>query len=251
MISHKEGQQVPQVLFQIREGDQWVTVTSDELFKGKTVVLFALPGAFTPTCSSTHLPRYNELAPTFKTEGVDSILCLSVNDSFVMNAWAADQNAQHIRFIPDGNGDFSKAMGMLVDKENLGFGKRSWRYSMLVRDGLIEKMFIEEEIPGDPFKVSDADTLLNYINPNAQKPKRITIFAKSGCPHCARAKKALAAAGYAYEEILLGSKGISYSSLVAVTGRGTTPQVYVDGVLIGSADETQVWLAQQAEKAQQ
>ena len=245
MLANKEGQSVTQVVFHTRVGDQWVDVSTDELFKGKTVVVFALPGAFTPTCSSTHLPRYNELAPVFSKEGVDSIICLSVNDAFVMNAWAEDQKAENITFVPDGNGDFSEGMGMLVDKLNLGFGKRSWRYSMLVKDGVIEKMFIEPDEPGDPFKVSDADTMLAYINANAEKPKRVTLFTKPGCPHCARAKKVLSENGLVYEEIVLGAGGVTYSSLAAVTGRGTTPQVFVDGTLIGSADELESWVAQQ------
>lgn len=243
MLPNKEGQEVPQVIFKTRQGDTWVDVSSEELFKGKTVVVFALPGAFTPTCSSTHLPRYNELAPVFSKEGVDEIICLSVNDAFVMNAWGGDQKAENISFIPDGNGDFTEGMGMLVNKADLGFGKRSWRYSMLVKDGIIEKMFIEPEEPGDPFKVSDADTMLNYINSNAEKPKRVSIFTKPGCPHCARAKKVLAENGYQYEEIVLGAAGVTYSSLSAVTGRGTTPQVFIDGQLIGSADELEAWVA--------
>ena len=161
------GQKVPQVTFRTRSGHEWVDVTSDDIFKDKTVIVFSLPGAYTPTCSSTHLPRYEELAMEFFERGVDDIYCLSVNDTFVMNAWAADQDLQFVKVIPDGNGDFSEAMGLLVDKDNLGFGKRSWRYSMLVKNGVIEKMFIEPEKEGDPFEVSDADTMLNYINPNA------------------------------------------------------------------------------------
>lgn len=246
MLENKEGQRVPNVTFHTRQGDQWVDVTTDDIFKGKTVVVFALPGAFTPTCSSTHLPRYNELAPVFAKEGVDKIVCMSVNDTFVMNAWSADQHAENIEFIPDGNGEFAAGMGMLVDKDDLGFGKRTWRYSMLVKDGVIDKMFIEPEKPGDPFEVSDADTMLNYINPKASAPKRVTLFTKPGCPHCARAKKVLADAGLQYEEIVLGGKGVTYSSLTAVTGRGTTPQVYIDGQLIGSADELQDWLSKNA-----
>lgn len=242
MSATKEGQKVPDVTFKTRVGDSWVDVTSDDIFAGKTVVVFALPGAFTPTCSSTHLPRYNELAPVFKAEGVDTIACLSVNDTFVMNSWAGDQDAKNISFIPDGNGQFSKGMGMLVDKEDLGFGKRSWRYSMLVKNGVIDKMFIEPEKPGDPFEVSDADTMLAYINPKAAQPKRITVFSKPGCPHCARAKDALGKHKLPYEEIELGRHGLSYSSLTAVTGRGTTPQVYVDGKLVGSADDLEAWL---------
>ncbi|WP_075184565.1 glutathione peroxidase [Teredinibacter haidensis] len=243
MLENKEGQAVPSVVFKTRQGDTWADISSDDIFKGKTVVLFALPGAFTPTCSSTHLPRYNELAPVFTKEGVDSIVCLSVNDAFVMNAWSADQHAENITFIPDGNGDFSQGMGMLVDKLDLGFGKRSWRYSMLVKDGTIEKMFIEPNKPGDPFEVSDADTMLNYINASAELPKRVTLFSKPGCPHCSRAKVALTEKQYKYEEITLGDNGISYSSLTAVTGQGTTPQVFIDGKHIGTADDLEKWLA--------
>ncbi len=241
----QEGQQVPNVTFKTRQGDQWVDISTDDIFKGKSVILFALPGAFTPTCSSTHLPRYNELAPVFRQEGIDSVVCLSVNDTFVMNAWAGDQAADNIQFIPDGNGDFSEGMGMLVDKSDIGFGRRSWRYSMLVKDGVIDKLFIEPEKPGDPFEVSDADTMLNYINPKAEQPKRVTVFTKPGCPHCSRAKKALQQHGLAYEEIELGAHGVSYSSLTAVTGQGTTPQVYIDGAHIGTADELESWLEAQ------
>ncbi|MFT5116501.1 MAG: glutaredoxin-like protein [Kiritimatiellia bacterium] len=243
MLENKEGQSVPNVTFRTRQGDAWVDVTTDDIFKDKTVVLFALPGAFTPTCSSTHLPRYNELAPSFKAEGVDSIVCLSVNDTFVMNSWSADQHADNITFIPDGNGEFSDGMGMLVGKKDIGFGNRSWRYSMLVKNGIIDKMFIEADVPGDPFEVSDADTMLNYINPQAALPKRVTLFTKPGCPHCLRAKKALSDNRYQYEEIVLGGKGITYSSLAAVTGAGTVPQIFIDGEHIGSADDLDKWLA--------
>lgn len=243
MLANKEGQTIPSVTFRIRSGNQWSDLSTDDIFKGKTVVLFSLPGAFTPTCSSTHLPRYNELTPALKAEGVDTVACLSVNDTFVMNSWAGDQGADNILFIPDGNGEFTEGMGMLVEKIDLGFGKRSWRYSMLVKDGVIEKMFIEPDLPGDPFEVSDADTMLNYINPKATLPKRVTLFTKPGCTHCSRAKKALTENRYSYEEIILGDKGITYSSLAAVTGAGTVPQVYVEGKLIGGADDLERWLA--------
>jgi glutaredoxin-like protein len=242
MLENREGQKVPQVTFPTRQGNDWVNVTTDDLFAGKKVILFALPGAFTPTCSSTHLPRFNELAPVFAKEGVDSIICLSVNDTFVMNAWQEDQDAENITFLPDGNGDFSRGMGMLVEKNDLGFGERSWRYSMLVNDGVIEKQFIEPDVPGDPFQVSDADTMLNYINANAELPKRISMLTKPGCPHCTRAKQALENKGMKYEVIELGSNGISYSSLTAISGAGTTPQVFVDGQCIGGADELEDWL---------
>lgn len=243
MLNNREGQTVPNVTFVTREGNEWRSVTSAEIFNGQTVVVFALPGAYTPTCSSNHLPRYNELAPVFKQEGVDRVICLSVNDPFVMNAWAGDQKAENIYMLPDGNGEFTEGMGMLVDKSDLGFGKRSWRYSMLVRDGVIEKMFIEADKPGDPFEVSDADTMLAYINKEAKLPERVTLITKPGCPHCIRAKKQLVEHEMRYEEITLGQNNISYSTLAAISGRGTVPQIFIDGQHIGGADELEQWFA--------
>ena len=156
-LENKEGSRVPEVVFKARRDGGWSDISTADIFAGKKVVIFSLPGAFTPTCSSTHLPRYNDLAATFKEQGVDSIVCLSVNDAFVMEAWGGDQEAENITLLPDGNGDFTEEMGMLVDKSDIGFGKRSWRYSMLVNDGVIEKQFIEPDKAGDPFEVSDAD----------------------------------------------------------------------------------------------
>ena len=238
MLQNREGQRVPNVTFRIRENNEWKNVTTAELFDGKTIALFSLPGAFTPTCSSTHLPRFNELAPSFFANGVDAILCVSVNDTFVMNEWAKDQEAQNIVMIPDGNGDFTEGMGMLVDKQDLGFGKRSWRYSMLVKDGVVDKMFVEPQEPGDPFKVSDADTMLNYINPTAKKPDQVVVFTKVGCPHCARAKAVLSENGYDFVEVPLDNK-IRGKVLGAVSGAMTAPQVFINGQLIGSADEVE------------
>lgn len=244
-LINKEGHTVPSVTWPSRVNDEWVNINSDELFKGRTVVVFSLPGAFTPTCSSTHLPRYNELASAFKANGVDEILCISVNDTFVMNAWASNQEANNIRMIADGNGQFTDGMGMLVDKDDLGFGKRSWRYSMLVRDGVVEKMFIEPQKPGDPFEVSDADTMLNYINPTAKKPQSVTVFSKPGCPFCAKAKADLEAAGMAYEEVLMG-RDASITTLRAVSGRDTVPQVFIGGQHIGGSDDLAEYLANNA-----
>lgn len=242
MLDNKEGQKIPSVTFKSRVNNGWVEVSTDELFSGKTVIVFSLPGAFTPTCSSAHVPGYNELAPTFTENGINDIICISVNDAFVMNEWAKDQNADNVTFIPDGNGEFSEKMGMLVDKEDLGFGKRSWRYSMLVKDGVIDKMFIEPDVPGDPFEVSDAETMLNYINPNAKKPKLVTMFTKVGCPYCARAKAALEEHGMDYEEIVLG-KDVTNRSLRAASGSSTTPQVFIDGKLIGDSEALMAYLA--------
>ncbi len=181
-------ERVPDVVFKTRVRDEsvpgpnpfrWQDLTTQEIFGGKKVVLFALPGAFTPTCSSTHLPRYEELYEEFKAVGVDSIVCLSVNDAFVMYQWGKQQGAKNVFLLPDGNGEFSRKMGMLVEKTNLGFGMRSWRYAMVVNDCKIEKMFIEPDFgdncPTDPFEVSDADTVLAYLkgtSPAASKPDR-------------------------------------------------------------------------------
>lgn len=168
--------QVPDVVFKTRVRDEsiggsnpyrWEDLTTSDIFAGKKVVVFSLPGAFTPTCSSNHLPRYEELYEEFKAHGVDTIVCVSVNDAFVMFQWGQKVGAKNVFLLPDGNGEFTRKMGMLVDKSNLGFGMRSWRYSMLVNDSTIEKIFVEPDFgdncPIDPFEVSDADTMLAYL----------------------------------------------------------------------------------------
>jgi len=242
------GQRIPSASFKTRQNGEFVDVTSEQIFNGRTVVVFSLPGAFTPTCSSTHLPRFNELAPVFKSEGVDEIVCMSVNDAFVMDAWKEHQEADNVTLIPDGNGEFTDGMGMLVDKSDLGFGKRSWRYSMLVKDGVIDQMFIEPNVPGDPFEVSDADTMLNYINPQAQKPAAISMVTKPGCPFCAEAKKQLTERGMAFEEISLG-KGIGIRTVRALSGKETVPQIFIDGDYIGGSEELIAYLEAAAKKA--
>ncbi|MEE6159908.1 peroxiredoxin [Cylindrospermopsis raciborskii G7] len=169
-------QTVPDVVFKTRVRDEliggpnpfrWQDRTTQQLFAGKRVVVFSLPGAFTPTCSTSHLPRYEELYDEFKSLGVDEVVCVSVNDAFVMYQWGKQQGAQKVFLLPDGNGEFTRKMGMLVDKSNLGFGMRSWRYSMVVNNCQIEKIFVEpgyeDNCPTDPFEVSDADTMLKYL----------------------------------------------------------------------------------------
>lgn len=169
-------EKVPHVVFKTRVRDEsvggpnpfrWQDVTTEEIFSGKRVVVFSLPGAFTPTCSSTHLPRYEELYEEIKAQGVDEIYCLSVNDAFVMFQWGKNLGADKVKLLPDGNGEFTRKMGMLVEKSNLGFGMRSWRYSMVVKDGTVEKVFAEpgysDNCETDPFEVSDADTMLAYL----------------------------------------------------------------------------------------
>jgi peroxiredoxin len=151
---------------------EWKDLTSAEIFDGKKVVLFALPGAFTPTCSTTHLPRYEELYDQFKGLGIDQVICLSVNDAFVMYQWGKAQGANKVFLLPDGTGEFTRKMGMLVDKSNLGFGMRSWRYSMYVDNAEVVKMFVEpnfsDNCPTDPFEVSDADTILSWLKDAAK-----------------------------------------------------------------------------------
>lgn len=167
---------VPEVTFKTRVRDEsvsgpnpfrWQDRTSQEIFSGRKVVVFALPGAFTPTCSSTHLPGYEALHDELRDAGVDEVLCLSVNDAFVMYQWGKSLGAEKVTLLPDGSGAFTRRMGMLVDKDNLGFGYRSWRYSMLVEDGEIVKMFVEDgctdNCADDPFEVSDADTMLEFV----------------------------------------------------------------------------------------
>ncbi|QIK36871.1 glutathione peroxidase [Caldichromatium japonicum] len=240
MFQDRTGSRVPNVTFRTRQGADWVDVTTDEIFAGKTVVVFSLPGAFTPTCSSSHVPRYNQLAPVFKELGVDAIVCISVNDAFVMNEWQKAQHADNLIFLPDGNGEFTEKMGMLVDKSAIGFGKRSWRYSMLVRDGVIEKMFIEPEVEGDPYEVSDADTMLNYLAPEKQVLD-VAVLSRDGCPFCVKAKEALRNAGIEFEELVL-NRDYTEHGLRAITGARTVPQVFVNGKLIGGSEAVIAWL---------
>jgi len=167
---------VPNVIFKTRVRDEtvdgpnpfrWQDVSSDEIFSGRKVVVFALPGAFTPTCSSTHLPGYEAHYDEFRQLGVDEVYCLSVNDAFTMFQWGKHQGVEKVKLLPDGSGEFSRLMGMLVRKDNVGFGLRSWRYSMLVEDGQITALFSEpgkcDNCPTDPFEVSGADTMLNHL----------------------------------------------------------------------------------------
>ena len=166
---------VPNVIFKTRIRDEsvggdnpfrWLDLSTDDVFKGKNVILFSLPGAFTPTCSSTHLPgfeaKYNEL----KSMGIDEVYCLSVNDAFTIFQWSNHLDVKNVKMLPDSNGDFTRLMGMLVKKENLGFGSRSWRYSMHVVNGEIKKVFSEagkmDNCPDDPFECSDAETMMQY-----------------------------------------------------------------------------------------
>lgn len=174
--SRKTPSVVPQVIFQTRVRDEriggdnpfrWEEVSTDDIFAGKKVIVVALPGAFTPTCSSTHLPGYEQHYAEFQKFGIDAIYCLSVNDAFVMYQWGLKLGIKNIKMLPDGNGDFTRGMNLLVKKQNLGFGDRSWRYSMLVEDRQVTQIFLEpglsDNCPTDPFEVSDAETMLAFL----------------------------------------------------------------------------------------
>ena len=175
----QEGKSIPAVTFQTRvrneaEDYDWKDVKTSDLFSGKRVVMFALPGAFTPTCSSFQLPGFDLSYNDFKANGIDEVYCLSVNDSFVMNAWFRDQKIQNVKPIPDGNAIFTASMGMLVSKVNLGFGKRSWRYAAVIDDGVIEKLFVEDgfrdNADTDPYRESTPESVLEYVKSNVKEP---------------------------------------------------------------------------------
>ncbi len=163
----KEQYQLPQVQFVFRESGEFVTKTTLDLFDGKRIVVFSLPGAFTPTCSAYQLPGFEEKYDDFLGLGIDDIYCISVNDGFVMNAWAQDQNIEKVKLISDGNAYFTRSMGMLVNKSNLGFGDRSWRYAMVVDNGVITKLFLEEGMrdnaDADPYEETTPDKVLEYV----------------------------------------------------------------------------------------
>ncbi len=163
---------VPNIVFKTRVKDEegkfgWVDVTSMEYFGDKRVILFSLPGAYTPTCSTYQLPDFEKLAPEFKKIGIDDIYCMSVNDSFVMNAWAKSQNLQNVKVIPDGGGEFTRQMGMLVRKDPEGFGYRSWRYAMVINDGVVEKIWEEpgkqDDCPTDPYENTKPQDILKEL----------------------------------------------------------------------------------------
>jgi peroxiredoxin len=176
MSENMLGKVVPAVVFKTRVRDEsiegpnpfrWQDVSSYEYFGGKRVILFSLPGAFTPTCSTFQLPGFEENYDKFKALGIDEIYCMSVNDSFVMNAWAKNQDIKNVKVIPDGSAEFTDGIGMLVAKDNLGFGVRSWRYAAIVNNGVIEAWFEEpgreDNCPTDPYNVSSPEYVLRYL----------------------------------------------------------------------------------------
>jgi peroxiredoxin/glutaredoxin len=232
----REGQKVPDVeLAELKDG-KVVHIGTKELFGGRRVILFALPGAFTPTCSTAHVPGYVALLKEFREAGIDDVICLSVNDPFVMEAWQRSEKAEGIHFVADPYAQFTRAMGMEVDNHDAALGTRSWRYSMLVNDGKIEKMFIEPDVPGDPFEVSDAETMLRHLHPGKKPLGPVLMLARHGCRFCNSAKAQLNERGIRFEAIHLG-EGLTMQGVKAASGAATVPQVFVDGKLIGGSEQ--------------
>ena len=161
------GDSIPEVYFNFRQDDDWQSLNTRESFAGKRVLIFALPGAFTPTCSSQQLPGYEELYNDFLEAGIDEVYCLSVNDTFVMNAWFENQGIKNVKALPDGNFEFTSRVDALVEKGNLGFGKRSWRYAMVVNDNVVEHVFAEDDMRDladtDPYEVSAPENVLKAL----------------------------------------------------------------------------------------
>ena len=161
------GDPIPVVDIPLRVGDDFTTINTGEISKGKRIVIFALPGAFTPTCSTQQLPGFEENYGKFQEKGIDEVYCLSVNDSFVMNAWFKDLGIENVKSLPDGARSFTMSIGALCEKNNLGFGFRSWRYAIVVKDGVVENVFSEEgfgnNIETDPYEVSTPENVLDNI----------------------------------------------------------------------------------------
>lgn len=235
MRGSSEGRKVPDAhLAEMKDGTVRAISSAELLSRGR-FILFALPGAFTPTCSTAHVPGYVALLNEFKAAGIDDIICLSVNDPYVMQAWLESERAQGIRFLADPFAEFTTAMGMAVDHRDSLLGTRSWRYSMLVEDGSIRKMFIEPEEGEDPFKVSDAETMLRYLRPGRRTPGPVLVLARHGCPYCQKAKALLTERGIRFDTVYLGNE-LTMQGVKAASGVSTVPQVFIDGKLVGGSD---------------
>eukprot|EP01054_Gregarina_sp_Poly1_P002702 Gregarina_sp_Poly_1__2701@NODE_1743_length_3425_cov_455_697439_g666_i2_p1_GENE_NODE_1743_length_3425_cov_455_697439_g666_i2NODE_1743_length_3425_cov_455_697439_g666_i2_p1_ORF_typecomplete_len246_score28_88Redoxin/PF08534_10/3e26Glutaredoxin/PF00462_24/1_1e04Glutaredoxin/PF00462_24/2_4e07_NODE_1743_length_3425_cov_455_697439_g666_i2206943 len=237
-----EGKTIPDVNFKVFQGGKWRDWRIRDMCANKTTVFFGLPGAFTPTCSTSHLPRYEELFELFQRIGVDDVYCVSVNDTFVMNSWAEINALRHVKMLPDGNGTFTEQMGLLVDKSKIGFGKRSWRYSMLVKDNQIQKMFVEPQEGSDPYGISDADTMMKYIDPGAVAPPRIVILSKKGCTRCLKIRLLLESKDLKFVELPL-EDSVRVYTVSAISGKQSVPQVWVNGKHLGGAEAVERWIS--------
>jgi len=244
----REGARIPEVDVCRMSDGKVERISTSRLFGGRRVILFALPGAFTPTCSTAHVPGYVAYMRELREAGIDDIVCLSVNDPYVMEAWQRSEKAEGIHFVADAFGEFTDAMGMAVENREAFLGKRSRRYSMLVEDGRIKKMFIEPDEPGDPFEVSDAQTMLRYLRPHEQPLGPVLMLARHGCPYCRRAKAMLEEHGIRFEAVHLGEE-LTMQGVRAASGAATVPQVFVNGNLIGGSERLAEFLASQHRRA--
>lgn len=227
---------IPEMVFHLRENAEWKVKHTHELFSGKRVVLFALPGAFTLTCSLLHLPGYEELYEEFKASGVDELYCLSVNDGFVMNAWAEKQEIKKVKMLPDALAKWTKSLNLEVESAELGL--RSKRYALIIDDKEIVESFIEED--NKNLGISSAKKVLQYLNPSIILPSNVVIFTFPECIHCFRAKEMLKTHGIKYSEQVF-NKDFDFNTLKALGG-GKIPQIFIDGEHLGGESELKKWL---------
>ena len=241
MLQNREGQRVPNVTFPVREGNTWKKLTSDDIFKNKTVVVFSLPGAFTPTCSSTHLPRYNELAPAFFKEGVDSIVCVSVNDTFVMNEWARTRNRPTSRCCPTATAPSPKAWACWSTRATWVSASAAGATPCWSRTAWCRRCSSSRKRKAIPLKCR-TPTPCWRTRAQGQKPDQVVVFSKPGCPFCVEAKALLQDKGFDPIEIPLENK-VRGRVIGAVSGKGTAPQVFINGSLIGGLDDLKAHFA--------
>ena len=234
-------ERVPEATFSVLENGQVAQLATSDIFKGKTIVAFAVPGAFTPTCSTQHLPRFEELAPAFRRLGVHDVCCIAVNDPYVLAYWAEQQRSREVRMLADPTGAFTRALGMMSDRQAEVLGPRSRRYALVVEDGRIERMFAEPDEDGDPFTVSDADTVYRYVAGAERAPSRIAIVTKAHCPHSAKAKGLLDERGLRYCEVELADADCG-RFLSATSGTASAPRVFINGTCIGGCEDLQRFL---------
>lgn len=239
-IAAIEGLVIPDTTIHRFDGS-FTQINSRELFENKRVIIFSPIGAYTPTCSEQHLPRYEELYRTFKQAGIQEVYCVAVNDAFVMNSWAERLRIKHVKMIPDGNGDLCRNLGCLVDRSDVGFGLRSYRFAMVVDNNRIEKVFVEAEDFG--FTSTDADSLLNYVSPSVSAPPRVAILTKAGCAACEKTKSLLTAKKLTFVELPLPDHSRPIAVGAITGGSASVPQVFVDGKLIGGSEAVELWLS--------
>lgn len=230
-----EGKQVPQVTLKSKQRSiNLLDISTEKIFSGKKVVFFALPGAFTPTCTMEQLPRYEQLSKPFKDNGIDEVVCLSVNDPFVMERWGIELNIKEVKLLSDGNCEFTKKMDAGIDLSGACLGMRSRRYSMYVENGVIQKMFLESGDSPTDMTVSDADTMYKYLFPKKDAIPNITLIVLDGCPDCAKMRLLLESADIPFEQLRYGTD-LKGSAMKALTGEKTFPQIFIDGKHISSS----------------